>query len=136
MSQKRSTSHIGTASILLIFSVLSLISFSALALVNAKADYNLTKKLEERQRSYYSACHKGYAFLASANSGYDYLEEDGIIKKSIPINDNQSLDITLMSNSTNNSVNSNSKYRILQWQIVNNVDFDYDYTLPVIKKTN
>ena len=59
--------------------------------------------------------------------------KDDIIKKSIPITDNQSLDITLMSNIRNNSINSGNKYTITQWQIVNHLDADYDYTLPVYK---
>lgn len=123
----------GSASILLIFAVLSLISFATLALVNSKADYNLSSNLAARQKAYYEACHKANAYIAAVNSGYESSSQNGIIKKSIPFTDNQSLDITLMSNGINNSVNSENKYTITQWQIVNHDDFDYDYTLPVYK---
>jgi hypothetical protein len=125
--------NVGSASILLIFTVLSLVSFATLTLVNSKADYNLSQNLAERQSAYYSACHKGNAFIAAVNSGYEAPAEDGIVKTSIPITDNQSLDIALMSNIGNNSVNSANKYTISQWQIVNHADNDYDYTLPVYK---
>ena len=123
----------GSASILLIFAVLSLISFATLTLVNSKADYNLSNNLAKRQEAYYRACHEGNAFVAAVYSGYESSARDGIIKKSIPITDNQSLDITLMSNIGNNSLNSSKKYTITQWQIVNHDDEDYDYSLPVYK---
>lgn len=126
-------SHVGSASILLIFTVLSLISFATLTLVNSKADYNLSTNLSERQKAYYDACHKGNAFVAAVNSGYETGMEDGIIKESIPLTDNQSLDITIIVNSTNNIANSDNKNEILQWQIVNHSDFSYDTTLPVAK---
>ncbi len=51
-SNESSGSHVGTASILLIFTVLSIISFATLTLVNSKADYNLSNNLAERQKSY------------------------------------------------------------------------------------
>lgn len=123
----------GSASILLIFAVLSLISFATLTLVNSKADYNLSNNLAQRQLAYYRACHEGNAFVAAVNSDYENFPQDDIIKKSIPITDNQSLDITLMSNIRNSSTNSTNKYTITQWQIVDYRDTEYDYTLPVYK---
>ena len=126
-------SHVGTASILLIFTVLSIISFAALTLVNSKADYNLSNNLAQRQKLYYEACHKGNAFVAAVNSGYETGESDGIIKESIPLTDNQSLDIAIMNKSANNSLNSDNNNGVIQWQIVNLQDFEYNTTLPVMK---
>ncbi len=125
--------NVGSASILLIFTVLSLISFATLALVNSKADYKLSSNLAKRQSDYYSACHSGQAFVAAVNSGYETGLENAIIKESIPITDNQSLDISIMSNDSDNLSNSLNKYTITQWQIVNNAGDDYDYSLPVFK---
>ena len=133
MNKRSEGSHVGSASILLIFTVLSLISFATLTLVNSKADFNLSNNLTERQKLYYEACHKANAFVAAVNSGYASGEENGIMKESIPITDNQSLDITLMSNIGNNTLNSRNMYTISQWQIVNHDDEDYDYSLPVFK---
>lgn len=133
MKRRTSPAHVGSASILLIFTVLSLISFAVLTMVNSKADYNLSTNLARRQQDYYKACHQGNAFVAAVKSGYDNGKDNGIIKKSIPITDKQSLDIALMSNSTNKSVNSENGYRIIQWQIVNQQETSYDYTLPVLK---
>ncbi len=132
-SRKSQGSHVGSASILLIFTVLAIISFAALALINSKADYNLSSNLRERQKSYYEACHKGNAFVAAVSSGYDVSDEDGLAKESITITDNQSLDIAIIPNSSNISLNSNNNHGIIQWQIVNHADFDYDTTLPVMK---
>ncbi len=128
-TKSRSASSVGSASILLIFTVLCLISFATLTLVNSKADYNLSKNLAARQKAYYEACHKGNAFVAAVNSGYeDDLEEH---KESIPITDTQTLDITIMSNSSKKIFNSDNSCSIIQWQIVNHDDSEYDYTLPV-----
>ena len=132
-TQRKRGANVGTASILLIFTVMSLICFATLALVNSKADYNLSSNLAGRQNAYYSACHSGQAFVAAVGSGYKTGMEDGIIKESIPISDNQSLDIAIMSNSSNRLSNSSNNYSIIQWQIVNNTDDDYDYSLPVFK---
>ncbi len=132
-SDKQQGSHVGSASILLIFSVLSLISFATLTLVNSKADYNLSNNLSERQKAYYEACHRGNAFVAAVNSGYETDSEDGIIKESVPITDNQSLDIAIIAKSTNNTANSDNKPTVIQWQIVNHSNFSYDTTLPVVK---
>lgn len=132
-NMKQNGMNVGTASILLIFAVLSLISFATLAFVNSRADYKLSNNLAERQIQYYEACHKGNAFVAAVNSGYTEGLQDGIIKKNIPLTDNQSLDITLFSDNANNSANFTDNYSIIQWQVVNNADNDYDYTLPVFK---
>lgn len=134
MSSNRSQgSHIGSASILLIFTVLSLISFATLTLVNSKADYNLSNNLSERQKAYYEACHKGNAFIAAVDSGYEKGIENDIMRESIPITDNQSLDIEILTNSANSIANSDNSMVIRQWQIVNHSDFSYETTLPVPK---
>ncbi|WP_024866980.1 hypothetical protein [Butyrivibrio sp. FCS014] len=131
-THKSQGAHVGSASILLIFTVLAIVSFAALAMVNSKADYNLSSNLQERQKSYYEACHKGNAFVAAVNSGYDNNAEDGIMKESIPITDNQSLDIAIMLNSSNSISNSDNNNGIIKWQIVTHSNFDYDTNLPVI----
>ncbi len=132
MSRNNNGSHIGSASIMLIFTVLTMVSFASLSLSSSKADYNLSKKLVDRQEAYMKASHEGNAFVAAVNSGYDSGAEDGIIRKSIPISDNQSLNIAIMTKNSNNSENSEN-LPIIQWQIVNTKDFDYDTTLPVMK---
>ena len=125
--------NIGTASILLVFSVLCLIAFATLTLVNAKADYNLSKNLSDRQLAYYEACHKGNAFVTAVNSGYRKGISGDIMKESIPLTDKQSLEIAIIANSAKKSFNSNNTCSIIQWQVVNHDDTEYDYSLPVMK---
>ena len=125
--------NIGTASILLVFSVLCLISFATLTLINSKADYTLSKNLSDRQLQYYSACHKGNAFVSAVNSGYSNGISNDIMKESITINDIQSLDIAISVNKTKKIYNSDNSCSIIQWQVVNHDDAEYDYTLPVMK---
>ena len=131
--KRKRGANVGSASILLIFTVLSLISFATLSLVNSKADYNLSTNLAERQNSYYAACHVGQAFIAAVNSGYNSGTDADTITESVPITDNQSLDIAIIQNSSDNLYNSMNKYTITQWQIINNAGDDYDYSLSVFK---
>ncbi len=126
-------SHVGSASILLIFTVLSIVSFATLTLAGSKADYNLSDNLAQRQKAYYAACHKGNALVAAASSGYEEGAIDGILKESIPITDNQSLDVSIVIKSVKNSINSDNNDNILQWQVVNHGNYDYSTTLPVMK---
>ncbi len=126
-------SHVGSASILLIFTVLSIVSFATLTLAGSKADYNLSDNLALRQKAYYEACHKGNALVAAAASGYKEGAIDGILNESIPITDNQSLDVSIVIKSAKNSINSDNSDNILKWQVVNHGNYDYNTTLPVMK---
>lgn len=59
--------HAGTSSVLLIFIVLCLVSFSALSLASAMADYRLTEKISGRTQSYYKALSEANVRIAAAN---------------------------------------------------------------------
>ncbi|MCR5404377.1 MAG: hypothetical protein K6E91_11255 [Butyrivibrio sp.] len=132
MSRHNSGSHIGSASIMLIFTVLTMVSFAALSLSSSKADYNLSQKLLDRQQAYTRASHEGNAFVAAVNSGYNSGAEGDIIRKSIPISDNQSLNIAIMTKNSSNSDNSEN-LPVIKWKIEHTREFDYDTTLPVMK---
>ena len=56
--------NIGSASILLIFVLLCLISFATLSIVSANADSKLTAKVLERTTAYYNACNEAEAALS------------------------------------------------------------------------
>ena len=53
----------GTASLLLVFVILSLISFAALSIVSAQADKRLNDKLVNRTTEYYRACNEANEYL-------------------------------------------------------------------------
>lgn len=63
--------HAGTSSVLLIFIVLCLVSFSALSLASAMADYRLTQKISDRTLSYYEALSEANVRIAAANKVVD-----------------------------------------------------------------
>ena len=70
--------HIGTASILLIFIVLALVSFAALTLSSAVADQKLTDKAESKTRAYYAACDEAWEALSSLDATLKKGYEDGL----------------------------------------------------------
>lgn len=55
--------NIGVSSILMIFILLCLVSFSALSLMTAHSDYQLSKKTAERTTTYYKAQNQAVATL-------------------------------------------------------------------------
>lgn len=125
-------SHVGTASILLIFMVVCLISFATLTMVNSNADSKLTAKLEEKTTSYYEAVHKANAFVASEECNViengSFSTNEDTITQIFEINDFQDLYVTLEKGDSGNGIS------ITRWQIVNEDEGDeYDVTLPVLK---
>ena len=137
------STHIGAASILLIFMVLSLVSFAALAMINSRADYILTKKLADKNTSFYNACHIGNAFVASTDEALRKMHADAkneddyylsagelTLSKSIKINDTQTLEIEIVPVFPKHSYDS--YYVIRRWQIVTDLNsMELDESLPV-----
>ena len=71
MNKRRSLEfkiHSGTASILLIFIILCLVSFSLLSVSSANADMKLSRKLADRSTSYYGAVAQAEKFIADTDS--------------------------------------------------------------------
>lgn len=60
--------NIGSSSILLIFVLLCLISFATLAIISAKADSKLSRKVLDRTTAYYNACNEAEMALAGIDS--------------------------------------------------------------------
>ena len=132
------STHIGAASILLIFLVLSLISFASLTLVNSRADYVLSKKMQDRSIAYYNACHEANAFIAEnepafINSGREKeMVDTDTIKKSFYLSEFQTLDVTIKPKVPEDE--GSPSYEILEWRVVtHDEDVIYDETLPVMK---
>ncbi|WP_026661249.1 hypothetical protein [Butyrivibrio sp. AC2005] len=125
------STHIGAASVLLIFLVLSLISFAALTLVNSRADYVLSKKMYERSVSYYKACHEANGFIAENEPGLrNGSHGKGDIKRSIPLSQFQTLDVCIRPSSED----SENSYEIAEWKVVTHTDdVILDESLPVLK---
>jgi hypothetical protein len=131
------STHIGAASVLLIFLVLSLISFAALTLVNSRADYVLSQKMQERSIAYYRACHEANGFIAEhepalRNVSFDEEKADEkLIEKSFTLSEFQTLDVAI----TPAHEDDDSTYRIAQWKVVtHDENLILDETLPVLKR--
>ena len=56
--------NIGSASMMLIFVILCLVSFAALSIVSANADRRLSNKVAERTTAYYEACNSAQESLS------------------------------------------------------------------------
>ena len=56
--------NIGSASMLLIFVILCMVSFAALTIISANADRRLSRKIADRTTAYYDACNSAQESLA------------------------------------------------------------------------
>ncbi len=107
MKKKLSGVNVGSSSILLIFVLLSLISFAALSFVSANADSVLCQKTAEHSISYYEACTQANTSIATIDATLSNLYSSGLSEEEyfkqagdgisylIPITDTQSLEVAL-----------------------------------------
>lgn len=121
--------NIGSASILLVFVILCLVSFAVLSIVSANADNKLSARVLERTSAYYAACNQAEQSLAgmdntlrriyaSSDSEDAYFASVGHGKSYvIPISDLQSLQVTI--EILYPQADDDSFYRITAWQILN-----------------
>lgn len=83
--------NIGASSILIIFILLSLVSFATLSLITARSDYMLSRSYAERVQTYYAAQNEATARWNELNQ---HPQED-VVSYQIPVGDNQQLCVTL-----------------------------------------
>lgn len=127
--KKKFGMNIGSASILLVFVILCLVSFAVLSIVSANADNKLSARILERTSAYYAACNQAEQSLAgmdntlrriyaSSDSEDAYFASVGHGKSYvIPISDLQSLQVTI--DILYPQADDDSFYRITAWQILN-----------------
>ena len=121
--------NIGSASILLLFVILCLVSFAVLSIVSANADNKLSTRVLERTTAYYAACNQAEQSLAgmdktlrrvyeSSDSEESYFNSVGHGKSYvIPISDLQSLQVTIEILYPGTA--EDSFYQITAWQVLN-----------------
>lgn len=121
--------NIGSASILLVFVILCLVSFAVLSIVSANADNKLSARVLERTTAYYAACNQAEQSLAgmdktlrrvyeSSDSEESYFNSVGHGKSYvIPISDLQSLQVTIEILYPGTA--EDSFYQITAWQVLN-----------------
>ncbi len=143
--------NVGSSSILMIFVLLCLATFSTLSLVSANADYKLTVKTAQSVSAYYAADARAEEFLASI---------DGILKKSaenkdtfaqraaaglseiggcavtgspegltveyqVPVDDRRALRVLLEVPMDS----TDGRYRVVSWQVIQTGQWEEDGTL-------
>lgn len=134
---------IGLSSMLLVFVVLCLVSFSVLSLVTANYDNNLSQKILDRNISYQVICNQAesdlklldeqlYNIYMNAANKECYNEKANlcVLEFIYPISDFQSLQITITPHYPDKK--NSHLYEISQWQIITTTIMEYDESLNVI----
>lgn len=134
---------IGSASILVIFVILCLVSFATLSIVSANADFKLSSKVLERTDAYYQASRQAESILAAFDQTLvsiyegsadeeEYFAQAGHSKSfMVPISDLQSLEISI--SIVYPAQEGDVFYHIDAWQVVTTGELDYESTLPVMR---
>ena len=121
--------NIGSASILLVFVILCLVSFAVLSIVSANADSKLSTRVLERTTAYYTACNQAEQSLAGMDHSLRHIYESSDSEEAyfasvghgksyvIPISDLQSLQVTIEILYPGTA--EDSFYKITAWQVLN-----------------
>lgn len=142
----------GTTSIVLIFVLLCLLTFSVLSVISANADYRLSKKNADRTTEYYEAENRANDILLTitrsldAHAGQesfltqvrmDLEGKEGIVFSTdeelsyrVPINENQQLFVSLTL--PDSAQKSGDSYRIDAWKVENTHEWNNDTSVPVL----
>lgn len=135
--------NLGISTILLIFFVLSMVSFSVLSLSSAVSDKRLTEKTVQKNLNYYSACnlmqdklksiddlyYEAFSSCSSESSYYDSLDAETTL--SVPSGDSQELVVIIEPNYPDSE--GDSFYIIKSWKLVTIADPVIDFSINVIK---
>ena len=155
--KQSSFSSIGITSLVLIFVMLCLLTFSVLSLVTARADLRLSQKNAERTSAYYDAenrandvllsvisCIEEYKDGPDASVFYQKLRErldgqNGILftgadslEYEILLDKEQLLSVSL--EISYETYDDGSHYRILAWNTVSTHEWESDGSLPLLDK--
>ena len=136
--------NLGTSSLLLIFVVLSLVSFAVLSLSSALSDKKLTDKTVDKNVSYYSACNEAYEKLADLDKKLidiykasadeaSYLKacEDLDLEMIIPVTEYQGLEVKVIPNYPLSD--EDTFYSIRSWKLIHTSEPKLDFSINVMK---
>ena len=159
MKFKRQFSNFGFSSILMGFCMMCMLTFATLALVTANSDYQLSKKVAEKNTTFYKVQSEVYQDIAKIDSMHmkvysenksrdmylqkvynqlyaSYLGEAEIIDNDLLfhfskyISENQTLEISLKILYPDNK--KSGFYQIVQWQTTTNTDIETEEPLNLI----
>lgn len=153
-SPQKSIISTGTASIVLIFVMLCLLTFSVLSLVSAQANLRLSQKSADRTTAYYAAENEANEVLLSllkimqryenedtADAFYQHVRSDAeagcgvtfssdqTVSYTVPLGDRHVLFVSLTI--TYDPVTQASGYQIDSWNTISQYEWDSDQPLPL-----
>ncbi len=145
MNKKKNSVNVnlGTSSILLIFFVLSLVSFSVLSLSSALSDKKLTDKTVSKTENYYEACNKMQELLESYDKScleaYKVSSDETTYLSSLSeskiftLEANETQDLVVTVKPTYPQKEDDKLFAITSWKLVEAREPDIDYSIPVFK---
>lgn len=135
--------NVGISSILFIFVILCLVSFSILSLSSAVSDRNLTLRIADNNTAYYEACNQAEELLEGLDRTLDEVYSSGISRTgyfdkvgkkktfNVPIGDNRTLNVEVKILYPEKE--GDRFYKVTMWRVEMTSDPDFDETLPVFK---
>ena len=141
----------GISLFLLTFIILCLVSFAALSIVSARADARLTEKYRQQTEYYYGARNEAQKFLQELDGGAgagagagavdagngaravdtgDGAGAEGMITRRFPAGPHMDLILTVQPGAGQDGRN----YRVICEKTESTVTYNYDSTLPVMKR--
>lgn len=126
--------NIGSASLLVIFLILSLVIFSVLTLTSANSDYKFSERAASRNTDYYAACalaEKTWDELDAAAAEGAFSGRD-TVSYTVPIDSTQELSVVLTYVSDVDDIHGSGHYEVTQWKTVNIQDWNGDNSLNLM----
>ena len=134
---------LGSSILLLVFVVVSLVSFAVLSLSSAITDKKLTTQISKKNSNYYQACNLAEEYLAQIDLNLQTAYESSISQEgfyelvstgsnfSIPVSDFQELYVAITY--TYPQEEGDTFYTIDEWKLVNTTTPEIDNTLPLMQ---
>ena len=127
----------GVSLFLLTFIILCLVSFAALSIVSARADARLTEKYRQQTEYYYGARNEAQKYLqeldggAGGAAGIDAAAvPEGAITRRFPAGPHMDLVLTVQPAAGQ----GNKNYHVICEKTESTVTYNYDSTLPMMKR--
>lgn len=105
--------NVGASSILVIFVMIALVTFSVMSIAAANADYKLSKSVAERNIAYYNATSAAHRQLRDAAHKENNM--GGIVDFCVPVTEGQQLHVVAYIPAAGSMEDTN----ILRWQLEN-----------------
>lgn len=134
---------LGSSILLLVFVIVSLVSFAVLSLSSAITDKKLTTQISEKNSSYYQSCNLAEEYLAQIDSNLQTAYESSISEEgfyelvstgsdfSIPVSDFQELYVAITY--TYPQEEGDTFYTIDEWKLISTNTPEIDNSLPLMQ---